>query len=55
MRILLIITSLVCMAACTSEKYSKVPETSGPWTPANVDPDSTDNNILPDWAQGVVS
>lgn len=56
MRNLLILAALLaCLAACTTEKYSAVPEPKGEWTPANSAPDSTDNNILPDFAQGVVS
>lgn len=43
---------LIALAACgRAEKYSKVPAPSGPWRPANVDPSSTDNNIVPNIAQ----
>jgi hypothetical protein len=52
---LIIALALLGLAGCTSGKYSKVSEPTGSWTPANVAPDSTDNNILPDFAQGVVS
>lgn len=47
LRVLFVLASVASLAACTSDKYSKVPEPSGPWQPANADPDSTDNNILP--------
>lgn len=55
MRALIIILSLACLAACTSDKYSKVPTPTGDWKPANLAPDSRDNNILPDFAQGITS
>jgi hypothetical protein len=48
MRILLALALLATLAACgPPDKYSKVPETSGPWRPANADPSSIDNNIIP--------
>ena len=55
MRCLIILASVLCLGACTADKYSSVPEPTGEWKPANVAPDSTDNNILPDFARGVVS
>jgi hypothetical protein len=43
----LIIALLLLTAACTTDKYSEIPKIDGPWSPANADPASTDNNIVP--------
>lgn len=53
---LLVLAMLAGLAGCgPADQYSKVPEPHGKWVSANVDPDSRDNNILPDFAQGVVA
>jgi hypothetical protein len=51
-RILFVLASLASLAACASDKYSKVPDPAGPWQPANTDPASRDNNIIPNAGQG---
>lgn len=56
MRHLLIIAALAILSGCgPADKYSDTPYPKGPWVPANKSPDSNDNNILPDFAQGVQS
>jgi hypothetical protein len=52
---LIITLALLGLGGCTSDKYSTAPTPKGEWAPANIDPESKDNNILPDFAQGVVS
>jgi hypothetical protein len=35
MRLLAMLVTLLCLASCASRDYSKVPEPTGEWVPAN--------------------
>ena len=51
--ILLVMVPVAALAACgPPDKYSKVPDPTGPWRSANADPSSTDNNIIPNIGLG---
>ena len=52
-RTLFTLALLAAPAACgPPDKYSKVPDPTGPWRSANADPSSTDNNIIPNIGPG---
>jgi hypothetical protein len=47
MRILVAVLLTLAVSGCTADKYTETPKATGPWSQANSDPDSTDNNIVP--------
>ncbi len=38
---------VLLLSGCTADKYTDTPKATGPWSEANADPDTRDNNIVP--------